>query len=94
MFISADPTLPSPAAVGLTRLHLFCRFDFRQKIWALQALEFRRDGDPIYRADSTALASAVSQINSKDNGSAMPHTQFSDPSLGGDTHPEDGQSPD
>jgi len=62
---------PLAVQASLIRLRLLCRFDFRQKIWVLQPLEFRRDRESIFPADSTALASAISK------------NHFSDPSLGG-----------
>jgi hypothetical protein len=67
MFNFQNPGQTQPPAVpeGLNRLLLLCRFDFRQKLWALPAQEFRRDADSIFPAHPAALASAISQNHQK-----------------------------
>jgi hypothetical protein len=48
--------------LGLSRLLLLCRFDYRQKAWNLPAFALRRDRSSNLLADSAALASTVSKI--------------------------------
>src|ERR1700735_3289907 len=48
--------------VGLSRLLLLCRFDYRQKVWNLSVFGLRRDLSSNFIADSAALASTVSKI--------------------------------
>jgi hypothetical protein len=64
-FQNPVPSQPLAVPAGLNRLLLLCRFDFRQKSWALPTGEFRRDSDSIFLAHSAALASAISRIHRK-----------------------------
>jgi hypothetical protein len=64
---------PFSVSRGLNRLLLFCRFDFRQKTWALPAPAILRDHGLSFPGRPVELASAISKNLS----------DFSDPSLGG-----------
>lgn len=47
--------------VHLNRLHLLYRFDLRQRVWVLQALEIRSGRDFTFPAGFAALASAIAK---------------------------------
>jgi hypothetical protein len=74
IFQNRAPTQPFAVPASLNRLLVLCRFDLRQKSWALPSPVIRRDRHFKFSisADAAALALAVSKTI----------IDFSDPSLG------------
>ena len=77
--MSQFTVLPRPgpwaAQASLNRLHLLYRFDLRQRIWVLQALEIRSGNNPPFPTGLAALATAIAKNIS----------DFSDPAPGGES---------
>jgi len=61
MSVLQQPVCRQPLAVSAGLGRLLCRFDFRQKVWGLAVVEFRRDFDPLFPDDSAALVVALSR---------------------------------
>jgi len=61
MSVLQQPVCRQPLAVSAGLGRLLCRFDFRQKVWGLVVVEFRRDFDSLFPDDSAALVIAISR---------------------------------